>query len=97
MTNTTNNNTYLNYKYNLKDIKQAEEWLVKDLGLEHTVSKLYAEGELWGNLLVNGGLVCSILMRLKIGKVVVNKVPTNIAQVRNNWDIINKACNLRGY
>ena len=65
--------------------------------LEHTVSKLYAEGELWGNLLVNGGLFCSILMSLKIGNVVVNKVPTNIAQVRNNWDTINKACNLRGY
>lgn len=61
------------------------------------MSKIYGEGDVWGNGLLNGVLVASVLMRLKIGKVIVNKNAESMGQVKNNWDLINKACNLRGY
>jgi hypothetical protein len=44
------------------------------------------EGFVGDNPLLNGTLVGSIIMRLKIGKPLINKIPNNMAYVRKNWD-----------
>ena len=47
--------------------------------------------------MLNGSLVGSILSRLKIGKPLIIKNPSNEQQLTKNWEEINKICILRGY
>jgi hypothetical protein len=57
------------------------------MGYEHTLakSKNYEIG-IVQNPLLNGTLVCSIMMRLKIGKPIINKIPNSLLHVKNNWN-----------
>lgn len=68
------------------------------MGYEHTLMKSKNSSVfIVSNPLLNGTLVGSIMMRLKIGKPVINKIPNTMLHVRKNWDEINKIGSLRGY
>ena len=74
------------FNYSAKHLKDAEEWISNYLGYEHSLSKSKASSTVCSNPLLNGSLIGSVVMRLKIGRPIIVKDPTSMKQVQTNWE-----------
>ena len=88
------------FNYSVQHLRCAEKWVSEELGYEYSLNKskkLSDPSQRCENPLLNGSLMGSILMRLKIGKALIIKNPINKQQIEKNWNEVNKICFLRQY